>query len=156
MSPADEWSTFVLQTRNGRLVSLARHIPNPAVGVPPTAARPYQKGDDPFAPLLDAMEAVNGEHCDLHNRLLRLEEAGGDTPAPQLLQDNAPLGPLFDVLESINGELIGFDARLVRLEDTVFQPQLLPRSPRLVNSPSAAATVRAARDRLVRKAVSRA
>ena len=154
MSPADEWSTFVLQTANGRLVSLARHIPDPKAGGTPTATRPYQKGDDPFAPLLDAMEAANGEHCDLHNRLLRLEEAGTATPAPQLPQDTDPLGPLFDALESINDELTGFAARLARLEDTVFQARLLPRSPRLVNSPSA--TVRAARGRLVRKAVSRA
>ncbi|MYS33645.1 hypothetical protein K388_05987 [Streptomyces sp. KhCrAH-43] len=154
MSPADEWSTFVLQTASGRLVSLARHIPNPEAGVPPTATRPYQKGDDPFAPLLDAMAVVDGEHCDLHNRLLRLEEAGTVTPAPQLPRDTDPLGPLFDALESINGELTGFAARLARLEDTVFQAQFLPRPPRLVNSPSA--TVRAARGRLVRRAVSRA
>ncbi|MGW3387338.1 hypothetical protein [Streptomyces cinereoruber] len=154
MSPADEWSTFVLQTANGRLVSLARHIPAPEAGVPSTPTRPYQKGDDPFAPLLDAMEAVNGEHCDLHNRLLRLEEAGTVTSAPSLPQDTDPLSPLFDTLESINGELTSFAARLTRLEGTVFQVRLLPRSPRLVNSPSA--TVRAARGRLVRKAVSSA
>ncbi|MDF3303279.1 hypothetical protein [Streptomyces tropicalis] len=100
------------------------------------------------------MAAVDGEHCDLHNRLLRLEEAGAVAPAPQLQRDTDPLGPLFDALESINGELTGFAARLARLEDTVFQAQFLPRPPRLVNSPSA--TVRAARGRLVRRAVSRA
>lgn len=154
MQPADEWSTFVLQTAHGRLVSLARHIPGPQAAAPPAAAQPYRKSDDPFAPLLDAIEAVPSEHCELHNPPIRLEEAGSVTPAPQLPQDNDPLDSPFNALEPINRELTDSGARLARLEDIVFQ--FLPRPPRLVNSPSATATVHAAQSRLVQRAVQRA
>ncbi|MFI0813435.1 hypothetical protein [Streptomyces echinatus] len=156
MPPADEWSTFVLQTADGRLVGLMRHTPVSEAGLPPTAAQPYQKGDDPFAPLLDAMEAVDGQHCELHDRLTRLEKMVSETPAPHLSHGAVALSALVDAWESIKNELAVITARLAQLEDAVFQVQPLPRPSRGVNPPSVAATMRAARARRVRMVVSSA
>ncbi|MFE1781089.1 hypothetical protein ACFW9F_00480 [Streptomyces sp. NPDC059506] len=157
MLPATEWSQAVLQSMRGRLSSLTRRVARLEACSGPDPEQPHRshEGDDPFGPLLDALDAFNNEQRQAFDRLRRLEEAISVASAPPARRDSDPLRPLFDALESINGELTGFAARLARLEDTV-QVQAPTRRPRLVRSPSAAATVRAARGRRVRKAVSRA
>lgn len=157
MPPATEWSLVVLQSVRGRVSRLARRVAHLESLLEPGPGQPRHssEGDDPFGPLLDAVDAFNNEQREVANRLRRLEEAVSVAPAPPARRGDDPLGPLFDALESINGELTDFAARLARLEDTAFPPRLLRRFPRLVISSSVTATVRAARRR-VRKAVSRA
>ena len=110
----------------------------------------------------DVLQAMHGELASLARRITRLEE-GARPSAPQLqprppaYDPRNPLGPLFDALDSLNSELTGFADRLARLEDAGLQGRRRPRFPLLVSSPRASAvTVRAARNRRARKAVSRA
>ncbi|MFH0246087.1 hypothetical protein ACGRHY_27555 [Streptomyces sp. HK10] len=158
MSPATEWSLAVLQSVRGRLSNLARRVARlEACSTPgPDQPRRSNEADEFFDAVLNALDAFNNEHRVVFKRLQRLEEKVLDAATPPVRQGSDPLGPLFDSLESINGELTGFAARLTRLEDAVFRAQPIPRSPRLARSSPAAATVRAARSRRIRKAVSRA
>lgn len=116
---------------------------------------------------LVVLQSMRGRLSSLTRRVARLEACSSpvlDQPR-RSHEGDVPLGPLLDAvldalnafndtLESITGELTGFDARLARLEDA--QVRFPTRPPRLVSSGPAAATVRAARGRLMRKAVSRA
>ncbi|MFD7861532.1 hypothetical protein [Streptomyces sp. NPDC059783] len=156
MPQADEWSAFVLHSAGGRLVSLMRHTTVSKAGLPPPAAQRFEKGDGPFAPLLDALEAVNGKHCELHDRLTRLERMATETPAPQLSQQPVALTALVDAWEFVKNELSVITARLAQPEGAVFGIQPLPQPSRKMNPPSVAATVRAARARRAPRAVSRA
>jgi hypothetical protein len=159
MPPATEWSLVVLQSVRGRLSNLTRRVARLEACAAPGPAQPRRskEADDFFDAVLDALDAFNNEQRVVFKHLERLEEALSVAPTPpSARRDSDPLGPLFDALESINDELTGFAARLARLEDAAFQVRFLPRLPRLLSSSSAAATVRAARSRLARKAVSRA
>ncbi|MEU7028834.1 hypothetical protein AB0A60_19355 [Streptomyces sp. NPDC046275] len=115
-----------------------------------------------------ALQSMRGRLVHPSRRVTRLEACSA--PAPEQPHGSQasddPLGSLLDAvldalnafndaLESINGELTSFAARLTRLENTT-QVQGLTRPPRLLRAPSAAPTVRAARGRLMRKAVSHA
>jgi hypothetical protein len=157
MPPATEWSLVVLQSVGGALFNLARRVTRLEACSTPDSDQPRRsdEGDHFFYAVLDALDAFNDEHRVVFKRLQRLEEKILD-PATPARQGSDPPGPHFDALESINGELTGFAARLAQLEDAAFQVQILHRSAPLARSSSAAATVRAARGRRIRKAVSRA
>ncbi|MFF8618645.1 hypothetical protein [Streptomyces sp. NPDC015350] len=155
MPPAIEWSLVVLQSVRGRLSNLTRRVGRleACATLGPDHPHSSSEADAFFDTVLDALDVFNNEHRVVFKRLKQLEEKILDAPTPPARQGN---GPLFDALESINGELTSFAARLARLEDAAFQDQPLPRSARLTRSSPAAATVRAALGRRIRKAVSRA
>ncbi|MEU6290239.1 hypothetical protein [Streptomyces sp. NPDC046988] len=159
MLPATEWSLVVLQSVRGRVSNLTRRVARLEACATPDPAQPRRskEADDFCDAVLDALDAFNNEQRVVFKHLKRLEEALSAAPTPPpVRRDSDPLGPLFDALESINDELTGFAVRLARLEDAAFRVRSLPRLPRLLSSSSAAATVRAARSLLARKAVSRA
>ncbi|MFF7115497.1 hypothetical protein ACFY91_24745 [Streptomyces albogriseolus] len=158
MSPATEWSLVALQSVRGGLSNLSRRVAHlEARSAPgPDQPRHSDEADHFFDAVLDALDTFNTGHHVVFQRLEHHEEKGSEAPTPPARQGNDPLGLLFDALNSSNGELTDFAERLARLENAAFQVHPLPRSPRRARSSSAAAIVRAAQGRRMRKAVSRA
>ncbi|WP_148081974.1 hypothetical protein, partial [Streptomyces botrytidirepellens] len=128
MPQAAKWSTVVLRSMRGGLVSLARRFVRLEKSSSASPTPRHREDEYPFGTLFDVLEALNSEQRKFHTRLTHLEEARAPGPAQPSRPDADPLGPLFDALESISDELTGFAARLARVEEAGPRMRLRPRS----------------------------